>query len=75
MNAGCVSVWLWDAGIGRMGADMVVLGRHHHNRLSTLMLGSVAGAAVQRVECPLVVVPCDDAEVSMAAAEKAASAA
>ena len=58
-----------------VGADMVVLGRHHHNRLSTLMLGSVAGAAVQRVECPLVVVPCDDAEVSMAAAEKAASAA
>lgn len=45
-----------------VGAEMVVLGRHHHGRLAALLLGSVSESAVQRVDCPLVVIPCDLAE-------------
>lgn len=44
------------------GADMVVLGRHHHSRLATLLLGSVSESSVHRVDCPLVIIPCDTAD-------------
>ena len=43
-----------------LGAEMVVLGRHHHGRLAGLLLGSVSESAVHRVDCPLVVIPCDE---------------
>lgn len=43
-----------------VGAEMVVLGRHHHGRLATMLLGSVSEAAVHRVDCPLVIIPCDE---------------
>lgn len=47
------------------GAAMVVLGRHHHGRLASLLLGSTSEAAIQNVDCPLVVIPCNTpAEVS-----------
>lgn len=43
-----------------VGAEMVVLGRHHHGRLAAMLLGSVSESAVHRVECPLVIIPCDE---------------
>ncbi len=43
-----------------VGAEMVVLGRHHHGRLATMLLGSVSESAVHRVDCPLVIIPCDE---------------
>jgi nucleotide-binding universal stress UspA family protein len=47
------------------GASMVVIGRHHHGRIASLLLGSVSENAVQQVDCPLVIIPCDTpAEVS-----------
>lgn len=49
------------------GAAMVVIGRHHHGRIASLLLGSVSESAVQQVDCPLVIIPCDaPAEVSAA---------
>jgi nucleotide-binding universal stress UspA family protein len=41
------------------GASMVVVGRHHHGRIASLLLGSVSESAVQQVDCPLVIIPCD----------------
>jgi nucleotide-binding universal stress UspA family protein len=41
------------------GAAMVVLGRHHHGRLASLLLSSTSESAVQRVDCPLVIIPCN----------------
>ncbi len=44
------------------GAELVVLGRHHHSRLARMLLGSTSDAASKHVECPLVIVPCDEPE-------------
>ncbi len=44
------------------GAELVVLGRHHHGRIAKLLVGSTSEAAAKRVECPLVIVPCDEPE-------------
>jgi nucleotide-binding universal stress UspA family protein len=38
---------------------MVVLGRHHHGRLASLLLGSTSESAVQHIDCPLVIIPCN----------------
>ena len=43
-----------------VGADLVVLGRHHHGRIAKLLVGSTSESAVKHVECPLVIVPCDE---------------
>ena len=43
-----------------VGAEMVVLGRHHHGRLAAMLLGSVSESAVHRVDCPLAIIPCDE---------------
>jgi nucleotide-binding universal stress UspA family protein len=49
------------------GATMVVLGRHHHGRIASMLLGSTSESAVQHVDCPLVIIPCNTpAEVSAA---------
>lgn len=45
-----------------VGAELVVLGRHHHGRIAKMLLGSTSEAAAKRVECPLVIVPCDEPE-------------
>ncbi len=44
------------------GAELVVLGRHHHGRLARMLLGSTSESAAKHVECPLVIVPCDETE-------------
>jgi len=42
------------------GAELVVVGRHHHGRIATLLAGSTSEGAAKHVACPLVIVPCDD---------------
>lgn len=44
------------------GAQLVVLGKHRHGRLATLLIGSTSASAVHHVDCPLVIVPCDEPE-------------
>lgn len=46
------------------GAELVVLGRHHHGRIAKLLVGSTSEAAAKRVECPLVIIPCVEAEAA-----------
>lgn len=43
-----------------IGAEMVVLGRHHHGRIAKLLLGSTSSSAVHHVDCPLVIIPCEE---------------
>jgi nucleotide-binding universal stress UspA family protein len=45
-----------------VGAALVVLGRHHHGRIAKMLVGSTSESAAKRVECPLVIVPCDEPE-------------
>lgn len=45
-----------------VGAELVVLGRHHHGRIAKLLVGSTSESAAKKVECPLVIVPCDEPE-------------
>ena len=47
-------------------AELVVLGRHHHGRIAKLLMGSTSEAAAKHVECPLVIVPCDEPEAESA---------
>jgi nucleotide-binding universal stress UspA family protein len=42
------------------GAALVVLGRHHHGRIAKFLVGSTSESTAKRVECPLVIVPCDE---------------
>lgn len=42
-------------------AQLVVLGRHRHGLLGGFTLGSVARAVLHYAECPVIVVPADDA--------------
>ncbi len=44
------------------GAELVVLGRHHHGRLAKMLVGSTSESAAKHVECALVIVPCDEPE-------------
>jgi len=44
------------------GAGLVVLGRHHHGRIATMLVGSTSEGALKHVSCPLVIVPCDEPE-------------
>jgi len=39
------------------GAALLVVGQRGHNRLQTLLLGSVARACTERAHCPVVVIP------------------
>lgn len=41
------------------GAELVVLGRRHHGRLERWLSGSTSTDLVGRLDCPLVIVPCD----------------
>jgi nucleotide-binding universal stress UspA family protein len=44
------------------GALAVVLGRHHHGRLATLVVGSTSSTALHHVACPIVIVPTDETD-------------
>jgi nucleotide-binding universal stress UspA family protein len=53
------------------GAELVVLGRHHHGRIAKFLVGSTSESTAKHVDCPLVIVPCDEPE--SVAAELAAT--
>jgi nucleotide-binding universal stress UspA family protein len=42
------------------GAELVVLGRHHHGKLATLLMGSTSESAAKHIDSPLVIIPCDE---------------
>jgi nucleotide-binding universal stress UspA family protein len=44
------------------GAQLLVLGRHHHGKIAKMLLGSTSESAARQVDCPLVIVPCDEPE-------------
>lgn len=39
------------------GADLLVVGAHHHHRLASALLGSIGSRVERHCPCPLVVVP------------------
>lgn len=47
-----------------VGATLVVLGRHHHHWVTRAVFGSTPASVLAKVECPLVIVPCDADEAS-----------
>jgi nucleotide-binding universal stress UspA family protein len=44
----------------------VVLGRHHHGRIAKFLVGSTSESTAKHVDCPLVIVPCDEPESAAA---------
>ncbi|OYW31515.1 MAG: hypothetical protein B7Z47_00890 [Chthoniobacter sp. 12-60-6] len=47
---------------GRLNADLVIMGSHHHNALYHLFIGSTTNDVLKRAPFPVLVVPCDMAE-------------
>ena len=43
--------------IGRLHADMVVMGSHGHGALHHLLMGSTAEQVIRKANCPVVIVP------------------
>lgn len=43
--------------IGRLGADLVVMGSHGHGALHHLLVGSVAEGVLRKAPCPVLIVP------------------
>lgn len=43
-----------------LGADLIILGSHHHSTLYNLLIGSVTNDVLKRAHCPVLVVPGDD---------------
>lgn len=43
--------------IGRLGAELVVMGSHGHGKLAHLLTGSVTEGVLRKSPCPVVVVP------------------
>jgi nucleotide-binding universal stress UspA family protein len=41
----------------RLGADLLVLGAHHHGLIERLFIGSVARQVLRRTPCPVLIVP------------------
>jgi nucleotide-binding universal stress UspA family protein len=48
------------AEIRKLGADLIVLGSHHHSTLYKWLVGSVADDVLRRAHCPVLVVPGDE---------------
>jgi nucleotide-binding universal stress UspA family protein len=47
------------------GADMMIVGRRGHGGLFGMHLGSVSSACVSHAECPVLVVPAEEAETQV----------
>ncbi|WP_395739902.1 universal stress protein [Prosthecobacter sp.] len=43
--------------ISRLGAELVIVGSHHHSRIYNLLIGSVSNDVLMRAKCPVLVVP------------------
>lgn len=44
----------------KLGADLIILGSHHHSALYHLFVGSMTHDVLRRAHCPVLVVPGDD---------------
>lgn len=44
----------------KLGADLIILGSHHHSTFYNLLIGSVTDDVLRRAHCPVLVVPSDD---------------
>lgn len=44
---------------GRLKADLIIMGSHHHSLLYEVFVGSVVHDVLKRATCPVLVVPCD----------------
>jgi nucleotide-binding universal stress UspA family protein len=44
----------------KLGADLIILGSHHHSALYNLLVGSMTQDVLKRAHCPVLVVPGDD---------------
>ena len=44
----------------KLGADLIIMGSHHHSALHNLLIGSVTEGVLKRSKCPVLVVPSDD---------------
>lgn len=42
---------------GRLKADLIVMGSHHHSALYDLLVGSITHDVLKRATCPVLVVP------------------
>lgn len=46
----------------KLGADLIILGSHHHGAFYNLLIGSVTDDVLRKAHCPVLVVPGDAAE-------------
>ncbi len=46
----------------KLGADMMILGTHHHSTIYDLFIGSFANDVLKRAHCPVLVVPSNETE-------------
>lgn len=44
----------------RLGADLIILGSHHHGTIYHLLVGSMADEVLKHARCPVLVVPGDE---------------
>jgi len=42
----------------KIAADLVIIGAHPHGKLHNLLFGNIHEAIVERINCPIVIVPC-----------------
>lgn len=43
----------------KCGADLIILGSHHHSTIYRLLVGTVTDDVLKRAHCPVLVVPSD----------------
>lgn len=48
------------AEIRKLGADLIIMGSHHHSALYNLIAGSMTHDVLKRAHCPVLVVPDSD---------------
>lgn len=46
----------------KCGADLIILGSHHHSTIYRLLVGTIADDVLKRAHCPVLVVPSDTGE-------------
>jgi nucleotide-binding universal stress UspA family protein len=45
---------------GRLEADLIIMGSHHHGALYELLVGSVTHDVLKRASCPVLVIPVEE---------------
>jgi nucleotide-binding universal stress UspA family protein len=54
----------------KLGADLVIMGAHHHHAIYNFFVGSVAAKLLKRLPFPVLVVPAEEFEKQEATAEQ-----